>query len=309
MLTWGCRRAPPRGPGHRSDTRTRRHTYERELASCSKNLPRRPTLSDGEGRDGSATVAAVRPPAGAAARSKLADQRGLCCRTRLAERKAPAVSAASPGRLRVRASWDLPAAHADGDADHPVPLPAPPTRPSASCPIVWRVASRGSRRHRTRGRARRRGAQHRSRRRRPAAGHRAALGGAVGAAAPDAGPSRTLLAVVTLLPDLFTGDRASGGRPRRAGTPTTRWSRCGRAPRRCCRPSRAARIPSPRRRRAARAGPRPPTRDGGRPRAAVRLRIPPPAIAGKEDRCLIAQLDLPVASPSHDEPSRCFATA
>src|SRR6266699_2050425 len=50
--------------------------------ACGKNLPRRPYhRATGKETEGS-TVPAVRLPAGAASRFKLADQRGLCCPTR-----------------------------------------------------------------------------------------------------------------------------------------------------------------------------------------------------------------------------------
>jgi hypothetical protein len=161
-------------------------------------------------------VAAVRPPAGAAARSKLADQRGLCCRKRLAEGKPHALSAAFEGRLRVRAPWHLSPRDARGDADHSVLLSHRPRNvqfvaglPRQSVP--WR-----SRRSRTRHRARRRGAEYRSRRGRPLPGQRPALGRAMGAASADAGagdvPRRRDPA-----PGSLSRRCAPGGRPRGAG--------------------------------------------------------------------------------------------
>ena len=136
MLVWGCRRAPPRNPGTSFDTRLIAWRGARRLReieagpsdlcpgarACGKNLPRRPYhRATGKETEGS-TVPAVRLPAGAASRSTLADQRGLCCPTRLATRKPRALSAPSRGRLRVRAAWHLLAEPADGDADYAVLL-------------------------------------------------------------------------------------------------------------------------------------------------------------------------------------------
>ena len=133
-----------------------------------------------------ATVTAVRLPAGAAARSELADQRGLCCPTCLAGRKPRGLSPASAGRLWVRAPWHVPATAARGDADRAVLLSHGPRDLQLAARLSGQSVSRRSRRSRTRGRAGRGGVEYRSGGGCPPSRHRAALGGAVGTASVDA---------------------------------------------------------------------------------------------------------------------------
>ena len=179
------RRCPPSSPSSRREARGR--STVGATSGMGTVIERRPHRQVMATRGGDATVATVRPLAGAAASRVLAVRRGLCCAQGLAQRKARRVSAPSARRVRPRAPWHVSPAHAHGHAHRAVLLPDGPRN--------LQSAARLSRQSRSRAISdalehvvahRRGGAQRRSGRRRPAAGHHAALGGAVGAAAADA---------------------------------------------------------------------------------------------------------------------------